>query len=306
MRLARPAPLLALLALIPPAHGGLLDDPEVSFVGSYVTNAFGPASEVDVQATTLRLVVGDTLRLRADVPFLRVRSANEILGIGLGPIPVDPRRQGPGNDGSGQDPGQGPGGPGGPGGDESGGSDGTLPSEPVATLQEEWTSGLGDVWLGLDWTLAGGDAKEYRADLELEAKLPTADEQENLGTGELDLRLGLAAEYVSWSVSAFAGVGWNRLGDPPWVELQDVLDVYAGLESQPLAERIIVFGWLQGNEAVMAGDGSRSLAGLGARGVGKLRWQVQLTSRLRGPAPDFGASVGLSFGLDREERARPG
>lgn len=304
MRPASPIALLALLALTAPAHGGLLDNPEVSFVGSYVTNAFGTASAVDVQATTLRLIVGDGLRLRADVPFLRVRSTNEVLGSGLGPIPVDPRRHGGvGTGGSGQDPGQGPGGPGGPDGDESGES---IPSEPATTLQEEWTSGLGDLWLGLDWTLGGGGAKEYRADLELEAKLPTADEAENLGTGELDLRLGLAGEYEFWSVIAFAGVGLNRLGDPPWAQLQDVLDGYAGLESQPLAERFVVFGWLQGNEAVVAGDRSRSLAGVGLRGVSRVRWQVQITTGLSGPAPDFGASVGLSFGFDRAEPVRHG
>jgi len=292
VRAARPAALLSLaVALMPAARGGMLDDPEVALVGSFVANAFGAAAEVDIQATTLRLRTGDRLRLRADVPFLRVRSSNEVLGAGLGPVPVDPRRRG-GTGGAGP----GPGAPGGAGPSEP---DQLDPFEPIASPREEWTSGLGDLWLGLDWTLAGGGAKEYRADLELEAKVPTADEEKNLGTGELDLRIGVAGEYELWSLSAFGGLGFNRLGDPPWVRLEDALDAYAGIESPPLAERVFLFGWLQGIEAVVAGESSRALAGVGARGLGKVRWQVQVVTGLSGPAPDFGASCALSFGLDR-------
>jgi hypothetical protein len=145
--------------------------------------------------------------------------------------------------------------------------------------------------------LAGGGAKLFRLDAELGAKLPTAEEQERLGTGEWDYRLGVAGQYRFWSMTAFGGLGWNSLGDPEWIELADVFDVYLGLESEPIAERVVVSGWLEGNEEVVAGTGSGSALGLGIRGTGKTAWRVQVSAGLSGSAEEFSILVGTSFGV---------
>ncbi len=262
---------------------------EVSIFGSYLSNAFD--SETDMQTTAVRLGAGERVRLYVDLPWLRLRSASVVPGGGLGPIPIDPRRRGPG------------------GGGQSGhgaGAGGSLPdtTDPAGQssvlLTDEWTSGIGDVRVGAGHRLVGSGGDLYRADVELEVKVPTADETENLGTGELDVRLGASGEYRFWSVSVFGGAGLNLLGDPEWADLNDVVDAFAGFESGPLAERVLVSGWLQANEEVVAGAGSPVVIGVGARSVGKLRWSVRVTRRVSGPVEDLGAGFGVSYGLDRE------
>jgi len=74
----------------------------------------------------------------------------------------------------------------------------------------------------------------FRLDTSLEVKIPTASVEEYLGTGEWDYRIGFAGEYRFWSATTYGGVGWNRLGDPAWIDFNDVIDVVAGVDSDPL------------------------------------------------------------------------
>ncbi len=87
------------------------------------------------------------------------------------------------------------------------------------------------------------------------------------------------------------------MGDPEWVELNDVLDIYVGLESEPIADRIVISGWLETSEVVVAGYGARSALGLGIRGTGKTGWRAQLGVGLSGAAEDVSLLVGASFGV---------
>jgi hypothetical protein len=137
----------------------------------------------------------------------------------------------------------------------------------------------------------------YRLDAGLELKVPTAREDDYLGTGEWDGRVGLTGEHRMWSLTLFGGLGWNHLGDPDWVELDDVADASIGVESEPLRERLVISGWLEGNQEVVEGAGSRAAVGMGIRTVGKVRWQAVLTAGLTEAAEDFGVMLGLSFGV---------
>jgi hypothetical protein len=92
-------------------------------------------------------------------------------------------------------------------------------------------------------------------------------------------------------------LGWNSLGDPEWVELSNALDAFVGVESQPLGDRVILSGWLEGNEEVVPGTGSRTALGIGLVGSRKLRWRAQLIAGLGGSAEDFSATFGVSFGV---------
>ena len=261
---------------------------QVTVLTGQVSGDYGTGSETDRQSATVRLTFGDQTRLRLDFDMLRVSSELGLAPTPLGPIPTHGRGpQGSGGPGSsGQGPTSGPGGP-------------TPLPEPTtpAPTADEWTTGPGDLRMTLSRRLVGGGAKLFRLDAEIGAKIPTADETDRLGTGEWDYRLGVAAQYRFWSVTAFGGLGWNALGDPEWVELEDALDLYAGLESEPLAERVIVSGWLEANEEVALGTGSRSALGFGVRSTGKIRWRAQLTTGLGGSAEDFSALIGVSFGL---------
>jgi hypothetical protein len=165
------------------------------------------------------------------------------------------------------------------------------------TGDERWVSGLGDLRLAASRRVVGGGAKVYRLDAGVEAKAPLADEEEGLGSGEWDARLGLSGEYRFWLARGFAGVGWNHLGDPAWVELQDVPDAYIGAESDPLGGRIILSGWLEGNPEVVEGAGSRAALGVGLRTLGRARWRLSAIVGLTDAARDFMLVVGASFGV---------
>lgn len=263
---------------------------QITVLTSQASGDYGTDSDTDRQSATVRLAYGDKTRFRLDIGMVRLNSTVGVAQTPFGLVPTQ-SRQGP-QGSTGESGGPGP----------SGSSPGATeplppPDESTPTPVTDWVTGPGDLRLTLSRRLVGGGAKLFRLDAEIGAKLPTADEQDRLGTGEWDYRLGAASQYRFWSVTAFGGLGWNSLGDPDWAELQDVLDVYAGLESQPLAEKIIVSGWLEANEEVVAGTGSRSALGLAVRSTGKIRWRAQVSAGLGGSAEDFSAQLGVSFGV---------
>ena len=143
----------------------------------------------------------------------------------------------------------------------------------------------------------GGGSKVYRMDLGAQVKIPTADPDEGLGTGEWDAYVGLTSEYRFWSATGFGGLGWNYLGDPEWQTLNDVVEGYVGVESEPLGGRVILSGWVEGNPEVIDGLGSRAALGFGLRSLGKSRWRLLTTIGLTDAAQDFTILFGTAFGV---------
>jgi len=275
-------PLLLGLLLLAPIQ---LFAGEITVLGGQATGDWGTDADIERQSATVRYVLGDKTQLRAEFDILQLTTEFGVVSTPLGPVPGPGRGGGQGAMGN--------------NGEGAGGT--TDPDIDDATAQsmlvEETTSGMGDLRLTVSQRFLGGGAKVYRLDGEFGVKAPTADEQDFLGTGEWDYRVGVAGEYRSWSLTTFGGLGWNSLGDPEWVELSDSLDAFVGVESQPLRERFIVSGWLEGNEEIVPGTGSRTALGVGFVGTGKLRWRAQLLTGLGGSAEDFSATFGVSFGV---------
>jgi hypothetical protein len=257
------------LALAGVARAGVND--ELSVLAGYATGDYGAEHESDTQALTLRYVAGNTWQFRAELPVLRIRNVGAVVRTGHGPAPVGGQGDGSGN-GSGSQ-GNGAGGP------RSG----------------DWVTGVGDLRLAGTRKLVGGGAKVFRLDAGAQVKAPLADEDEGLGTGEWDLRAGVSGEYRFWSVSAFGGVGWNRLGDPAWVDLNDVVDAYFGLEGAAFGERVILAGWIDGHEEVVDDSGEIGAVGLEVRSRGRKCWRGVVTLGLGSAAEDYGVMLGYSF-----------
>jgi len=290
--------LLLLLLCASPALGR---PGELFILAGLAQGAYGTETDSDVQATRLSFITGDTLQLRADLGVLRVRQDSLLLSP-VGPIPPKPRGpKGPTSQLSSQMAPQAQGDSGqGSGQGNGSGSGPTPPDEPFeAPIVEEaeWQTGLGDLRLAASHRLLGGGAKVFRLDLGAQVKAPTADPDKGLGTGEWDGYLGITSEYRFWTATGFGGFGWNYLGDPEWVELNDVVEGYLGLESEPLAGRWIVSGWFEGNPEVIEGLGSRAALGFGLRTAGKLRWRLLATVGLTDAAQDFSVLFGTSFGV---------
>ncbi|HSM14745.1 MAG TPA: hypothetical protein VLA66_11830 [Thermoanaerobaculia bacterium] len=286
--------LLAAALLGAPSPSGAADVPELSVEAGTASYDSDTGDSSDSSWGVVGIDWGDRFRLRAELPWIRLEGGASPPGAGLGPISPPPsgRRQ---RQGQASNPGQGP--AAGPGAGAAASTlDPTLAaaSDPAPTSS---VSGLGDVRIGAFYRLAGGGVRLYRLDLGATAKLPTADEEEGLGTGELDWRLGLSGEYRFWSLTLFGGAGYNRLGDPPGVVLEDVVDGFVGVESQPLAERFLLSGWLEGNPEVIDGAGETVALGVGLRTLGEVRFELQGTIGLSDAAEDFRISAGISFGL---------
>ena len=292
--------LLASVCLgVPAAHGA----GELTLQGAFASGSYGTDTDTDARALLLRYVTGNELpgnrfQLRIEVPFLDLDAASPVTPGPIGPIP----RKRHGSSGSAGSMGQ-TGNGNGPG--DAGPVDGNdPPQEPVPGVER--IRGLGDVALGVSARLLGGGAKIYLLNADLGVKLPTGNEEKNLGTGETDFRVGASGEYRSWSVTGFGGAGWTRYGDPESGPLDDGFDAWAGAESLPLADRVIVSGWVSGGQEVVKGAGAHATANLGFRTVGKWRWRGSLSAGLTDAAADFRVQVGVSFGVDVPTAGRRG
>jgi hypothetical protein len=272
--------------------GAAAEKGEISLLGFYATGDFGTNSDSATRTMTLRYVTGRDYQVRVDLPVVSRDSALGPVHTGLGPVsggpPTGNGGTGQGSDGSGQGPGGG-----------SGPTDGASQQNDVISVGagDGREAGLGDVRLAVARRVAGGGIKLFRTDAVLELKVPTADEDAGLGTGEPDARVGVTGEYRFWSATGFGGVGWNRLGDPSWIELNDVFDAFLGVESNPLAgERLIVSGWLEGHEEVFEGPGGRLALGVGLRTTGSRRWRVAITRNVGGSYDETTLLFGPTFG----------
>jgi len=270
---------------------------EVSAYVGYASGSYGTGTESEVTTSRISFNAGDTYQLRVDAGWLWVDSPIGVLPNRTGPVPVG-RRHGADNPGSG---GMGAGqlGNGMDGGVGGGNQPLTEPGDGSEPLEPEpvSASGFGDVFVAASRRIVGGGAHVFRMDGGAEVKAPTADPDEGLGTGEWDARIGLSSEYRFWSATAFAGAGWNYFGDPEWVELADVIDAYGGIESEPLAGRWIVSGWLAGNPEVVEGVGNRMILGAGLRSTGSWRFNLQATAGLTDGSEDFTFVLGVSHGV---------
>jgi hypothetical protein len=273
----RRVPLLTvILALVlgGVSRAGVSD--ELSFVAGYSTADYGANGESDTRSFTVRYVRGNAVRFRAELPMLQVRNVGTVVRTGHGPSPLGHHGQGSSS---------------GPGGNGSDGRDGAT----VGSGTGDWMTGAGDLRLAATRSLAGGGVKLFRVDVGAQVKAPTADEEEGFGTGEWDMRAGMSGEYRFWSVSAFGGAGWNRLGDPSWIDLNDGLDAYFGLEGVAFAERVTVAGWIDGYEETVDGVGAAGVVGLEVRGNRRPGWRGAITVGLGGAAEDLRVMFGYSL-----------
>lgn len=127
---------------------------------------------------------------------------------------------------------------------------------PIAQPDRTSASGLGDIVLAASYTLSEALTGDFGVTFEGRVKLPTADEDDALGTGETD---GAVAVDVAWygaNITPFARIGYRFLGDPTFtdelgeftVDLQNGFTGSAGL-SVPIGRTTatLAYDYLQGS-----------------------------------------------------------
>ena len=154
-------------------------------------------------------------------------------------------------------------------------------------------SGLGDIVLGATYAAYYDSSSRFGVDLTGKLKLPTADENKGLGTGEPDF-VFLVDFYRTFDrVTGFAGIGYHVLGDAPGLPLDNVWSANLGM-SYKLDERDSAGLSLDGRERAARGsERQRELTGFFTRKLDRF-WKAQLYALigLADGSPDWG--FGLS------------
>ena len=91
-------------------------------------------------------------------------------------------------------------------------------------------SGIADTWLALTYALEALPTELGYLNLTGKVKIPTADENKGLGTGEVDYALQADYLYVMGRLTPMFTAGYKFRGDPDGVNLNDVLFLSAGAD----------------------------------------------------------------------------
>jgi hypothetical protein len=288
-QILQPILLLSTIILATPAFTA----PDFTLKGEHLSGDYGTGESRNRESVSLRVAKGDRLRFWTELRTIRAESPLGIANTPLGPAPLDGEQV---RDRIGQ------GEPGGNGEGDAGPGSGSVQGELAAG--GGWSSGIGDVEMGLTARILGKAAGLFRLDGEFEVKVPTAEEEEGLGTGEWDVRVGLSGERRFWSLTSFAGVGWNRLGDPDWIDLEDAVDLFAGIETEPFGREMRGSVWIEGNTETVPGAGSRMVIGAGLRNGGRLPWRLSAFAGITDASEDLGLTFAMSLGGKQQRAGR--
>ena len=161
--------------------------------------------------------------------------------------------------------------------------------------------GIGDLELGAKWKVMQEQTVFPALALAGAIKLPTADEDKDLGSGETDYDLtGIASKMLTDRIGLHVNAGYTWVGEPDGEEVGDVAHYGAALEVQ-------LTGALQWAGEVFAEkelqDGTQTVV----QGNTGLRWNpsenltldIAAGGRLAGnDAPDFTAAAGLTWAFE--------
>ncbi|MHB1142962.1 MAG: hypothetical protein ACYC1T_14550 [Sulfuricaulis sp.] len=173
-----------------------------------------------------------------------------------------------------------------------GGMGGMLRTTTIQTSRTE--SGLGDIELAASHVIAQ-DAG-WRLGLGGLIKFGTADEQDNLSTGEDDVAVQLEAEKTLVDNALFGTAGYKILGDPPGIDYDNVFYGSVGVSHRLDATRS-VGAELYAQEAPLPGvDGKSELTlFLSGKPEPKTRLTGYLIAGFADGSPDWGVGVTLKL-----------
>lgn len=292
-RLALPAMVAAASALPAPAADLGLD-------GSYASQDCGSGTTCVRGALILRWAAGDRTRWRASFATVRSKAPEGVAVTLAGSMPLGEeqlrRRMGSGGEAGGS-------------GAPRKGATASAAATTAATVveeEQEWSSGPGDLYAGVTTRLAGGGSRLFALDAEADLKAPVAGDEEGLGTGEWDGRIGLAGQRRFWALTLFGGLGWSRLGDPEWATLKDAPDAFVGMESEPVGPGLRWSAWAEGVGEVVEDAGPVAVLAVGCRQSGAAGWTATLRAGLTGASEIVAFRLGYRWGAGLPQGRRGG
>ncbi|MEM7007058.1 MAG: transporter, partial [Pseudomonadota bacterium] len=97
-----------------------------------------------------------------------------------------------------------------------------------ATGEIEQNSGFGDLTLGVNYNVPAEITGNWLVQLQGRLKIPTANEDQGLGTGEVDGGVAVDVAYSFGNFTPFTTVGFRWRGDPEGADLNNTFNVSVG------------------------------------------------------------------------------
>lgn len=160
------------------------------------------------------------------------------------------------------------------------------------TARTRTDHGLGDLVLGAAYLAIYGADAPFLLEVGGKVKLPTADEDKGLGTGETDWSIQADAFKQYGLYTPFATLGYRFYGDPPGINLRNVLYGSIGTTYR-LADGNTVGAAYDFRDATVRGGDELSELSLFLTRKLTPSWQMQLYGVLgfSDASPDAGAGV---------------
>lgn len=164
-----------------------------------------------------------------------------------------------------------------------------LPEESTVRRTAE---GMGDTVVSLGYNLIDGRASGFVLDVVGKLKLPTADKDKGLGTGETDVSIQVDMAHMLGTASVFGTVRWKKYGDPHGRDFRDplYLSIGSGYRLRPGTTIGLAYDWRQ-----KVSDYGSEMSEMSAFVSQKLdeRWKVQgyLIHGFSDASPDWGGGV---------------
>jgi len=171
----------------------------------------------------------------------------------------------------------------------------TLPGASTARRTE---SGLGDIVGSAFYNLLNERSAPVGLDVGAKVKLGTADRDKGLGTGENDYSVQADVFKPFGATTAFASLGYRWYGDPPGVELRNVVYGSAGA-THKVSENTSVGAAYDWRPRVSSNGGQISEATAFVTQRLSRAWKVQLygVKGFSTGSPDYGVGALLSYSL---------
>lgn len=157
-------------------------------------------------------------------------------------------------------------------------------------------SGLGDIWLSAMYSLSNIPPELLYLDVGAKLKIPTADEDKGLGTGEIDYSLQADLFKPLGKATPFATVAYKIKGDPDGVDLDNVLYLSLGSDFK-LSDETNVGASMDYQEAsTSSSDDALELFGYVKHKLDQ-QWSITLYGYqgLDDGSPDYGLGIQLAY-----------
>ena len=182
----------------------------------------------------------------------------------------------------------------GPGNVIGAGGDGVVIGGGASEAETE--SGVGDVWLGASYEITEVPAELFYLNLGAKIKLPTADEDKGLGTGEVDYSLVADVFKPVDEFTPFATLSYKIKGDPSGYKLDNVIALSVGSDYRLNGDQNCGLSLDYQEAATSASDDALELFGyFNQRLSGNYSVMLYGYTGLQDGSPDYGLGVQFTY-----------